>query len=119
MGWCCEDGTHEGYLVGMVRDETHGNFNGHVPYRLRELGGRDDETHERLHHVRVACACGWRSPLLYAPPGTGWFPSCVHAPEHFEDAARELWERHTEETGRVHDGGACVYTLARHGRKPK
>lgn len=30
MGWCNDDGTHEGFLVGLVPDEDRGLFVGHI-----------------------------------------------------------------------------------------
>jgi hypothetical protein len=110
MGWCCEDGTHEGYLVGLVPDEEHGLFAGHVQGRWRELSGRD-EIRATLKHVKVACSCGWRSPLLWAPSGTEFAPSSVFAPEAFEDQCAQLWQRHVAASGEAKDGGYSIRTL--------
>lgn len=122
MGWCCEDGTHEGYLVGLVHDDQ-GVFSGHAGYgrgqltgRMRELGARaDDHVCARVPvtWVKCACACGWRSPLIRVPFGTSaeWMPSSVVAPEAFEDACRVLWEAHVQTTGPAPDGGCSVSVL--------
>jgi len=122
MGWCHSDGSHEGYLVGLVFD-SGGVFlgpagEGWAPSvakrtprdqtgRMRELGGNDSAT-LTLRFVKAACSCGWRSPLLEAPPGSEWVPCSVFAPEWFEDAARELWKRHASECGPVRDGGLVL-----------
>jgi hypothetical protein len=111
MGWCSEDGTHEGYLVGLVPDEEHGTFVGHVQGRWRELGGRDEEIKTALKHVKAACSCGWRSPLLWAPSGTEFAPCSVFAPEWFEDACAQLWQRHVAAAGTATDGGYAIRSL--------
>lgn len=101
MGWVCEDGAHEGYLVAVVPDGKH-------TMGYRELGAvRDERGHavdkpQRVWVLQVACDCGWRSARLSAPYQTEWAPSMVflesNASAHaFEDAARELWTRHTVE----------------------
>jgi hypothetical protein len=110
MGWCSEDGTHEGYLVGLVPDEEHGVCAGHVQGRWRELGGRDVIT-TMLKHVKVACSCGWRSPLLAGPSGCEFAPSSVFAPEWFEDACTKLWTRPVAAAGRAPDGGFEIRDL--------
>lgn len=111
MGWCHDDGTHEGYLEGLVEDDAQGHFQGHVPLRLRALGVRDRDSVQWVRYVRAACECGWRSPLLRAPAGTTFHPSVIVAPERFEDAARELWKRHVDQTGPAPDGGCDVFLL--------
>lgn len=116
MGWVSDDGTHEGYLVGLVDDEENrerGSFLGHHPFRLRELGGSEDTTCRQLLCVKAACSCGWRSPLLRAPVGAEFFPSVVHAPQAFEDACCNLWKGHVIQTGRAPDGGCDVFELLR------
>ena len=126
MGWCADDGSHEGYLVGMVHDDDAGAFNGHAPTRLRELGtGRDHGTGARLdrglqrcqvRYVRVACSCGWRSPLIWAPRETEWIPCMVTAPEGFEDQCAALWHLHVQTTGRAPDGGCTIGVLLQRAR---
>lgn len=112
MGWCSDDGTHEGYLVGLVPDEERGAFLGHVQGRWRELGSRDvDPGPIQLQYVRVGCSCGWRSPLIWAPAGCEFAPSTVAAPEWFEDACTQLWTRHVAAAGRAPDGGFDIKTL--------
>lgn len=114
MGWLTDDGTHEGYLVAMVPDDDAGGFNGHVPSRLRELSARSDGAGTArlpVRWVRVACACGWRSPLLYAPHGTEFVPSICIAPDAFEDQCGELWLVHVATTGRAPDGGCSIGAL--------
>jgi len=112
MGWCSEDGTHEGYLVGLVRDEVQGFFVGHVQGKWRELGGRDvDDLSIKLQYVRIGCSCGWRSPLLAAPSGCEFAPSFVSAPSRFEDACTTLWQRHVAAAGTAPDGGYSIHTL--------
>lgn len=126
MGWWCgDDGTHEGYLVGLVPDDAAGGFLGHAPGRLRELGSRadvdDDDGRRRvpLRWVKVACSCGWRSPLIWALAGTEWVPSCVFAPDAFEDRCAELWHVHVATTGRAPDGGCSIGELLELARRPK
>lgn len=121
MGWCVDDGTHEGYLVGMVPDDVAGAFNGHAPTRLRELGTGADHADRGLQkcavrYVRVACACGWRSPLIWAPRGTEWIPCMVSAPEAFEDQCAALWHLHVQTTGRAPDGGCTISVLLTRAR---
>lgn len=126
MGWQTDCGTHEGYLVGLVFDDARGVFSGHAGYprddnenhtgRMRELGIHGDDKAPKsipLAFVKMACACGWRSPLLRAPRGTEWCPCSVFASEAFELQARELWERHVRETGPVFEGGCSVALLLR------
>src|SRR5574338_974027 len=116
MSWCSDDGTHEGYIVGLVRDEKHGTFVGHNEGRWRELDVRDIQPVPRLTHVRVACACGWRSPLIWGT-GCAFTPSVVHAPSTVEDAARELWKFHVRESGTAPDAGYDIYTLLERVRR--
>lgn len=116
MGWCCEDGTHEGYLVGLVPDEAHGVFVGHIQGRWRELSGRDEIT-TSVEFVQVACSCGWRSPLLRAPDGTQFMPSSVMAPKAFEDDCAQLWDLHVAASGPARDGGCSIRTLLHHARE--
>lgn len=117
MGWCSEDGSHEGYLAGLVRTE---NESGSIVFK--ELGYPRDEVSRDLGHVQVACTCGWRSSRLHAPLGTTWSPYIVLLPrgEHddasaeftikvlkrkpFEAECFELWKRHIEE----HDASAFL-----------
>lgn len=144
MGWNCDDGTHEGYLVGLVFDDS-GSFQGHAhpttaerktgptSGRMRELGLPCDDhrgvTVEcdtplevafclgpdvALSYVKVACSCGWRSPLVSTWPGTRWVPSVVLAPAAFEDLARQVWEGHVHASGAARDGGYSVEVLAAH-----
>jgi hypothetical protein len=159
MGFCNDDGTHEGYLVGLVFDDG-GVFEGHAGYahedyaphdpqlaraakklgarqdgpssgRMRELGSGADNRTERnpqihagehlsalglgskikLQYVKVACSCGWRSPLLNAPSGTYWAPSSVFAPDGFEDQAHALWRKHERSSGKAYDGGYSITEL--------
>lgn len=110
MGWQSEDGSHEGYLVGLVPDEEQGLFAGHVPGRWRELSGRD-LVETPLRHVKVACSCGWRSPLLWAPNGTRFVPSMVVASEIWRDACQRLWTRHVQVSGKASSGGYAVAQL--------
>lgn len=146
MGWCCDDGTHEGFLVGLVFDDS-GKFlgpagfpnkkSGQLSGRLRELGEPDDDnergpavkcikrfegarprtkhlgTPTPLTFVKVACSCGWRSPLIRAWPGTEWAPSSVYAPQAFEDLAGALWSEHVRASGSILDGGASLHELVR------
>lgn len=128
MGWQSECGTHEGYLVGLVFDDA-GSFLGPAGYprddsgkrsgRMRELSGAADhalragESRIHLTFVKVACACGWRSPLLRAAPGTDWIPSSVSAPEAFEDTCALLWQQHVNTSPEAHDGGYAPSTLLR------
>lgn len=124
MGWQSECGTHEGYLVGLVFDDARGVFSGHAGYprdedenhsgRMRELGIHgDDQIRDRhpLAFVKMACACGWRSPLLRAPRGSFWAPSAAFAPEAFEEECRKLWEHHVRVTGPALDGGCSIHEL--------
>lgn len=115
MGWCSEDGSHEGYLVTLVHDDA-GAFLGPGGYardsvntsgRMRELGAPGDADRAPFYprHLKAACSCGWRSPLLQAPSGVEWAPFTTVAPDWFQDAARALWKRHIEHTGPVADGG--------------
>lgn len=110
MGWISEDSTHEGYLVGLAPCERTGQFVGHVQGRWRELGGRDEKA-QSLRNVKIACSCGWRSPLISAPIGCEFFPCFVSAPEWFETEAVKVWERHVRETGTAHDGGCTIHQL--------
>jgi hypothetical protein len=125
MGWQSECGTHEGYLVGLVFDDQ-GVFAGKAGYpteqdddgagyrsgRMRELGGGADDEHTvPLRFLKVACDCGWRSPLVRAPVGTEWYPSSVLADEKFRDRCGDLWQQHVNESGRANDGGYLLAEL--------
>ncbi len=129
MGWCHDDGSHEGYLVALVFDDS-GTFLGPGGYpraeggtdasavgamagsgRMRELGARRDceaNASIAVRCVKAACECGWRSALLRAPEGTEWAPSTVFTAGWFEDAARALWVEHADSCGKVPDGGLIV-----------
>ena len=97
MGWFFDRADltrHEGYAIGLVR-EPIGIF--------RALSVETDRGRDRtapLEYVQVGCDCGWRSPYLYAPSGTTWFPSVVHFGEHnlrAEERARLIWRAHVEQ----------------------
>lgn len=99
MGWVCCDlpgdlgYEHEGYLVGVIRDG----------FGWRDLRAEDGRV-AYLSHVQVACDCGWRSPRMATPLGTGWAPCSVTTHEilyagladAFEDAAHDMWAAHVE-----------------------
>ncbi|MBV8979289.1 MAG: hypothetical protein JO086_00135 [Acidimicrobiia bacterium] len=94
MGWFSSDHPgHEGYVVGLVpRSE----------WAWRELTTGDDGEHP-LRMIAVGCDCGWRSPRLYAPPGTRWSPYIVDLPTKTDDerAYRIWWHGHIENAGEV------------------
>lgn len=102
MGWQCESGEHEGYVVGLEQSP-----NG---YRWHELNSADDAKRVdgdpvRHHaglpvtHIQVACDCGWRSPRLVAPLRACWFPSFVDGLNESQDErARQIWKLHVEQS---------------------
>lgn len=99
MGWCCDDGTHEGYLVGLVFDDS-GKFLGPAGYpdrkqgftsgRMRELGTPEDD-HERGPAVKYSKRfegarprtkhLGSPTPLNYVKVGCscGWRSTLIRA----------------------------------------
>jgi hypothetical protein len=120
MGWQNNDGTHEGYLVGIVADNAHGTDVG--PLRR---GDRGVETTDRmpdhivrapgdrvdLVYVKVACSCGWRSPLIRAGADTYWQPNTVEAPAEFREKAYAVWRQHELETPIVPEMGIAIVRL--------
>lgn len=120
MGWLSECGTHEGYLVGLVFDDA-GVFMGNAGYpdpasgmrsgRMRELSARDEGPIPSLRFVKVACGCGWRSPLIRAPSGTEWHPCIVCTSDAFDEQCRKLWRAHLGSSPRALDGGCSVVEL--------
>lgn len=94
MGWCSTCGTHEGFLEGL-KVADRGAFLPGSPERQRALGDTRDEPYEgTVYRVRVACSCGWRSQVLFAPVETEWAPSRVFAPAWFEDQCAQIWKLH-------------------------
>lgn len=84
MGWCDDSGTHEGYIVGLVRDG----------YRWRELTSADDADIADLKMLQIGCDCGWRSPRIAAPHLTNYMPCIVLTSPEFEELAHRLWHEH-------------------------
>ena len=92
MGWSFDDlPGHEGYIVGLVQDETSS-------WRKRELRMGDEA--QPVEHIAVACDCGWRSQIVRAPYGTRFLPSTVVFreldEERVEDLALAHWREHVE-----------------------
>lgn len=140
MGWCSDDGTHEGYLVGLVFDDA-GWFLGHARDRggvtrragngrMRELGTHADGERRctvigpdgldygvlqdgkvPLEYVKIGCSCGWRSPIVRAWGGTYWAPCMVFTSDTFEERAALLWQAHVRETGPMKYGVLSVEDL--------
>ncbi len=102
--------------MGLVPDEEHGTFAGHIQGRWGELSGRD-KIKTIIKHAKIACSCGWRSPLLWAPSGTDFAPSSVFAPEWFEEACAQLWQRQVAAAGEAADGGYSIRTLLERARE--
>lgn len=101
MGWLVDDeliDEHEGYLVGVVKDD----------WQWRELGV-EDAVNPRfdgpISWMQIACSCGWRSQRLVAPLGTEWFPCTVMMRSDAEhDAFRSVWEsEHRSQLNRIPD----------------
>lgn len=103
MGWCSEDGRHEGRLVAFVRDT---NDSGSQYFRELAAGGwlGCGEAEQAVRVVQAVCSCGWRSPRIFAPLGTVWIPSdlvCLPTglfAERFEHAAQDYWAAHVTRT---------------------
>lgn len=97
MGWFIEDKPHhEGYLVGLVREERGGwTYWRELAYPADQHRAEGDIT-----TVQVGCECGWRSSRLVAPALTKWAPHVVvlepdlRSHREFEEQARALWNRH-------------------------
>jgi hypothetical protein len=101
MGWIYEGHHHEGYIAGLVPV-------GAPDGRWRELDGQEEYV-GRVERMRVACDCGWRSPVYHAGQRAQWFPSITELrDERIEEAARQLWLRHVEEADRQAAGPATV-----------
>jgi hypothetical protein len=100
VGWVSDDGFHEGYLVALWKNHLDTNPGWReVPYAELYAERREGERHPReglVDILQVACDCGWRSPRIWAPPGTEWGPYSVGAPEWFEADALALWKEHVE-----------------------
>lgn len=128
MGWELDpddatDGEfHEGYVIGVER-VTETNRHGRVREtdRWSEVGADFDHTsddpaqreHRTVHHVQVACSCGWRSERMFAPLGTYWAPCCTMLPTTFdhEKAADEV----TYRMWRAHVDGLGPFSLSKRG----
>ncbi|MBE7524684.1 MAG: hypothetical protein HS109_20275 [Burkholderiales bacterium] len=94
---------HEGYLIGLVKDDERGlAAEGH----MRRLAYPHDDGDRRVEVLQVGCDCGWRSARFSAPTGTTWSPFTVHVPDYYADAVdalkREMWERHLGDPPDLH-----------------
>jgi hypothetical protein len=100
VGWFnSEHPGHEGYLVGLQRDES--GVDG-----FRELGFRKSATADSpdlveqadIKTLQVACECGWRSARFMAPVGTAYAPHMIFLSDHSDadlrEVAAELWTKH-------------------------
>lgn len=98
MGWFDSDHVgHEGYLVGLVKDEERGLA---AEAYMRRLAYPHDDTSLRVEQLQVGCACGWRSARFLAPTGTEWGPFAVELPtgtEELQAIARDMWRRHLDD----------------------
>lgn len=95
------------------KQEAEGVIHTHLSLRLESVGRRMQFVGQGLPVAfgKMACSCGWRSPLLRLPRGSFWAPSSLFTPEAFEDKAVQLWQRHVLESGAATDGGCNVDVL--------
>lgn len=94
MGWVNEDAPeHEGYVVGLVEEETVGTY-----VRLRELAYPKDEYRlSQVGYFQSACECGWRSRRFVAPVKAECSPFRLELGDPaMEEEARQLWRGHCE-----------------------
>lgn len=92
MGWFNDNmPDHEGYVIGLVRDERGETWSpdGH---RLRRLTTGD--VAQPVPFVQVSCDCGWRSRVFTAPIGAEFFPSICVVNERAEERAIAIWKLH-------------------------
>lgn len=104
MGWFKTREKCEGYIVGLVRDDDNEAACAWVDgERFRELGHAKDR--ERCEgtalqipflYYRVACDCGWRSPVMRG--GGSFAPfACMLDHKTDEDRAVLHWTHHHDE----------------------
>lgn len=111
MGWQNDDGSHEGWVEGLVREQET-DARGYVVSTGRWLEVGADFDHEstdpamrarrEVSHVQVVCTCGWRSQRMIAPLGTYWAPCCTVLPSpvpgrpDWEGGAWRVWRGHLD-----------------------
>jgi hypothetical protein len=91
-----DDRHHEGYAIGLVRDDDGDIYSDSGTFRPVYDGDVIAGFRTTVCWIQVACDCGWRSRVLCAPPLTEWAPNCLFFPSSalgpaWEDVVADIW----------------------------